>query len=142
YGLLARSRLGSGAQVPAATAIATATTATAGKPCGGAEKWPLDAGPLAADPTFVEGMELLRLGLPGAGPPLLAIDPRPLPASAAELLIEVLRRAGADRAVSRVTRLTLGRDLDGPIDACASDTWQALYPRPFLPAIKKAAAAA
>ncbi|HYV44258.1 MAG TPA: transglycosylase SLT domain-containing protein [Myxococcaceae bacterium] len=150
YGLLARSRLGANVaaspQASGATAVATAT-ATAGaastpKRCGEADKWPLDAGPLAADPTFVEGVELLRLDLPGAAPPLLAIDPRPLPASAAELLIEVLRRAGADRAVGRVTRLTLGRDLDGPIDDCAADTWQALYPRPFLPAIKKAAAAA
>ena len=152
YGLLARSRLGSGAgvnaQASSATVVATATATTAAaatataKKCNDADKWPLDAGPLAADPTFVEGVELLRLGLPGAAPPLLAIDPRPLPASSAELLIEVLRRAGADRAVSRVTRLTLGRDLDGPIDACAADTWQALYPRPFLPAVKKAAAAA
>jgi peptidoglycan lytic transglycosylase len=144
YGLLARSRLGAGEKANGATAVATATatTAAAAKPCTGADKWPLDAGPLSADPTFVEGVELLRLGLPGAAPPLLAIDPRPLPASAAELLIEVLRRAGADHAVNRVTRLTLGRDLDGPIDACATDTWQALYPRPFLPAINKAAAAA
>jgi soluble lytic murein transglycosylase len=148
YGLLARSRLGAGAsaQASGATVVATATATTAAaaspKRCSEADKWPLDAGPLAGDLTFVEGVELLRLGLPGAAPPLLAIDPRPLPASAAELLIEVLRRAGAERAVSRVTRLTLGRDLDGPIDACAADTWQALYPRPFLPAIKKAATAA
>lgn len=148
YGLLARSRLGSAAgtstQSSSATVVATATAtaAASAKQCSDAGKWPLDAGPLAADPTFVEGVELLRLDLPGAAPPLLAIDPRPLPASSAELLIEVLRRAGADRAVSRVTRLTLGRDLDGPIDACAADTWQALYPRPFLPAVKKAAAAA
>jgi soluble lytic murein transglycosylase len=147
YGLLARSRLGPGTQAPgpaAATAVSVAPTAAVvpGKRCDAADKWPLDAGPLAEDPTFVEGVELLRLELPGAGPPLLAIDPRPLPASAAELLIEVLRRAGAERAVNRVTRLTLGRDLDGPIDACAQDTWQALYPRPFLPAIQRAASAA
>jgi len=147
YGLLARSRLGTGApapgpgSTPGPAPVAVAVAVAAARACDAADKWPLDAGPLAADPTFVEGVELLRLGLPGAGPPLLAIDPRPLPASSAELLIEVLRRIGAERAVTRVTRLTLGRDLDGPIDACASETWQALYPRPFLPAFKKAASA-
>ncbi|HVE82588.1 MAG TPA: transglycosylase SLT domain-containing protein [Myxococcales bacterium] len=135
YGLLARSRLGASAQ-------ASLPSPAPVKACNAADKWPLEAGPLAADPAFVEGVELLRLGLPGAVPPLLAIDPRPLPASSAELLIEVLKRAGAEQAVNRVTRLTLGRDLDGPIDQCASDTWQALYPRPFLPAVQKAAAAA
>jgi len=129
YGWLARGRLRDDAPEPSPGEVAARAAAS---------PWPLEAGPLADDPRFLAGVELLRLDLRReAAEELLAIDPRGLPADAARLLVEAVRRTGHDRAAARVTRATLGRELSGGVDDRTVEIWKATYPRPYRKAIQR-----
>lgn len=130
YGLLAMTRTGA------------AAPAVAPEPSGSAGSWPLEAGPLAADRRFLEGIELIRLGLDGADDALLAIHRQGLPESSARLLVEALRRAGRERAANVVTRVTLGRELEGGVAESSRPIWEATFPRPFRGVVERHAKAA
>ncbi len=124
YGLLARGRL-------AADGPAAAPPQAAPSRCVEASVWPLEAGSMGTDPRFLAGVELLRMGLPGAEAALLAVDRRALGEDAARLLTEALGRTGHERAAAYVARTTLGAELTGGVDARTAEVWQATYPRPF-----------
>ncbi len=130
YGLLARGRLPGDARAAAPSCAGSST-------CVEASIWPLEAGSMGTDPRFLAGVELLRIGLPGAEAELLAIDRRGLAEDAARLLMEALRRTGRERAAAYVARTTLGAELTGGIDDRTSEVWQATYPRPFRQQIER-----
>ena len=92
---------------------------------------------MGTDPRFLAGVELLRMGLPGAEAELRAIDRRGLTEDAARLLMEALRRTGGERAAAYVARTRLGAELMGGIDARTAEIWQATYPRPFRQQIER-----
>jgi soluble lytic murein transglycosylase len=137
YGLLARRRapgdtptpLVCGARVPS-------------EPSAVASVWPLEAGPLGADPRFLAAIELLRMDLPDAVDELLAVERRGLPDDAARLLVEAMRRTGRGRAAARVTRDSLGAGLAGTLDGRNAEVWEAMYPRPFRRPVERWAKAA
>jgi len=130
YGLLARGRL-------VGDARAAVSSCAGSSACLEASIWPLEAGSMGTDPRFLAGVELLRMGLPGAEAELLAIDRRGLTEDAARLLMEALRRTGRQRAAAYVARTTLGAELMGGIDARTAEVWQATYPRPFRQQIER-----
>ncbi len=132
YGLLARRRIPG--DVPAA---AVCNACSASPPCAAASIWPLEAGPLGADPRFLAGVELLRMELPEAAAELLAVERRGLPDDAARLLVEAVRRTGRDKAAAYVTRNTLGQGLTGALDGRTANVWEATYPRPFRKAVER-----
>lgn len=135
YGLLARGRLTGDA--PELLSCHGGAPASPEAPA-----WPLEAGAMGADPGFLAGVELLRMGLPGAEDELLAVDRRGLAEDAARLLTEALRRTGRDRAAAYVARTTLGAGLTGGVDARTAGVWQATYPRPFRKEVERWAKAA
>jgi soluble lytic murein transglycosylase len=126
YGLLARDRL----PRDASAAVASCSSCSP-------SVWPLEAGPLGADPRFLAGVELLRMELPDAGAELLAVDRSGLPEDAARLLMEALQRTGREKSAADVARTTIGRGLTGGIDARTAEIWQATYPRPFRKVVER-----
>ncbi|HZA13837.1 MAG TPA: transglycosylase SLT domain-containing protein, partial [Myxococcaceae bacterium] len=108
----------------------------------GAERWPLDAGPLLSSPRFLAGVELLRLGLPNAGKELLSIDVSSLPDDSARLLFQVLKTSGFDReariVVARLLRAS-GGGMSGLADGGA---WGLAYPPVFQDVIEASSAQA
>ena len=137
YGLLARdrARVGDGAGV--APVLACDSRSGPWR-----SVWPLEAGPLGADPRFLAGVELLRMGLPGAAEELLAVERSGLPEDAARLLIEALQRTRRPNAAAFVARATLGRGLAGSVDDRTVGVWEATYPRPYRGAVERWARAA
>jgi soluble lytic murein transglycosylase len=135
YGLLARARP-HGDDPPAAVLVCDGSTGPS------ASIWPLEAGPLGADPRFLAGVELVRMELPGAAEELLGVERSGLPDDAARLLVETLQRAGRDHAAAYVARTTLGRSLSGAIEDRTLDVWEATYPRPYRKAVERWANAA
>jgi soluble lytic murein transglycosylase len=131
YGLLARARVGADGEVAAARSCPGDSS------CAGAPPWPLEAGPLGANPHFLAAVELLRMELPGAGAELLAVDRRGLPDDAARLLMEALRRTGRRKAAAYVARTTLGSGLTGGLEATTAEVWRATYPRPFRKTVER-----
>lgn len=136
YGLLARRRIPGDAPVTTACNVCSSSP-----PCAAASIWPLEAGPLGADPRFLAGVELLRMRLPEAAAELLAVEWRGLPEDSARLLAEAIRRTGRGRAAAYVTRNTLGQRLTGVRDGRTTDVWEATYPRPFRKAVERWATA-
>jgi soluble lytic murein transglycosylase len=132
YGLLARRRIPG--DVPAAT---TCNACSASSPCAAASTWPLEAGPLGADPRFLAGVELLRMELPEAAAEMLAVERRGLPEDAARLLVEAVKRTGRGRAAAYVARDTLGQGLTAVLDGRTAEVWLATYPRPFRKAVER-----
>ncbi len=142
YGLLARRRLPPVTQAAIAChdapSQASAPPSCHGGPGSSASSpWPLEAGPLGTNPQFLAGVELVRMGLPGAVAELLAIDRSNLPDDAARLLVEALERTGVDRAAAFVARTTLGRRLGGTLDDGEAAIWEATYPRPFREMVER-----
>lgn len=135
YGLLARDR------VPDA-AGASPVLACAERSGPGWSPWPLEAGPLGADPRFLAGVELLRMGLPGAAEELLAVERTGLPEDAARLLVEALERTRRPQAAAFVARTTLGRALGASVDARSVAVWEATFPRPYRETVERWARAA
>lgn len=92
--------------------------------------WPLDAGPLADEPHFRAGIELLRLGLPGAPTELLALDRTRIPGEPLVLLFQALHAAGKDAAAELVARATIGLDERARAPE-ARPLWEAAFPQKF-----------
>jgi soluble lytic murein transglycosylase len=132
YGLLARSRLG--------PEVTIGGNDCALKTCASPAEWPIEAGPLATDPRFLAGVELLRMGLPEAAGELMRIDRRALPPDAARLLMDVFALAGHARRAAVVARAALGQHLRGGVDGRSLKVWEAVYPMPFRNLVEKHAA--
>jgi soluble lytic murein transglycosylase len=124
YGLLARARLAEqGAPVPELP-----------RPPAPASGFRLRPGPLAADPHFQAGVQLMRLGLSKEAAEELGAADRTVLAGAPErpepllLLAELLDRAGDPRTAHRLLR-TMGRQLlREPPEGMALRVWQVAYP--------------
>jgi soluble lytic murein transglycosylase len=138
YGLLARDRAtggdGDGGVAPALACASRSDPAPSA--------WPLEAGPLGADPRFLAGVELLRMDLPGAAEELLAVERSGLPEDAARLLVEALQRTRRPKTAALVARATLARGLAGSVDERTVGVWEAAYPRPYRGAVERWARAA
>jgi len=92
------------------------------------ERWPLRPGPLARDARFLAGVELLRLGVPGAAEEFQAVDARGLSEAPARLLYQALRRTGRGRAARQVARTSLRQEVRGPLSAASRPIWEAMWP--------------
>ncbi|HEY1417653.1 MAG TPA: lytic transglycosylase domain-containing protein, partial [Myxococcaceae bacterium] len=81
---------------------------------------------------FLAGVELLRLGFnDAASSELLAARRTGQPPEAQRLLVEALARTGDVRSAHGVARLTLRRDLSGPVVPASRDLWAIAYPDAF-----------
>ncbi|MFP2959488.1 transglycosylase SLT domain-containing protein [Myxococcus sp. 1LA] len=105
------------------------------------EIWPLPPGPLAKDARFTAGVELMRLGLPGAVEEFLAVDARALPEAPARLLYQTLKRTGRNRAARQVARTSLKQEVHGPLSAASRPIWEATWPLAFRTSIARYARA-
>ncbi|MFY1830812.1 transglycosylase SLT domain-containing protein [Myxococcus fulvus] len=136
YGMLARSRLamlaperlGRLSPVPG-------TSAEAEEPAD--EVWPLPPGPLRHDVRFAAGVELLRLGHPGAADELLAVNSRGLSEAPARLLYQTMVRTGRKRAARQVARESLRREVQGPLSPESRPVWEATWPLAFRNVIQR-----
>ncbi|HVG61991.1 MAG TPA: transglycosylase SLT domain-containing protein [Hyalangium sp.] len=146
YGMLARSRLAllaPGRLVrakPASEVFVQPASMTLTEP--DAEPgvvWPLPLGPLARDPRFAAGVELIRLGMPGAVHELLAVDQRALPEGSARLLFQILQRTGRGWAARKVARSTLKQEVRGPLSPESRPIWEATWPLAFRSIIERQA---
>ncbi|HME90996.1 MAG TPA: transglycosylase SLT domain-containing protein [Myxococcaceae bacterium] len=103
-----------------------------------ASPWPLFAGPLGDDPHFLAGLELFRLGFPEAvSTEILAVNRVPLPREGQRLLVQLLYAAGDLRSAHAVARVSLRRDLSGPIRSQNHLLWQVAYPNAFHELVEK-----
>lgn len=133
YGLMARVQLGEvdparlEAVVPRVVPEAEA-----------ASPWPMHAGEMAKDPHFLAAVELYRLGfLEAVSSELLAVNRSNLPAEPIRLLVHLLSLAGDERAAHAVARVSLRRDLSGPITPETRSIWEIAYPNAFRDLIEK-----
>jgi soluble lytic murein transglycosylase len=158
YGLLSRSRLamlaperlarlhpsteGIGGSGKAGTAVeVTAAAPEPAEPEEPAEVWPLPPGPLQKDARFAAGVELLRLGLPGAVDEFLAVDTRALPEAPARLLYQTVLRTGRRKAARQVARSALRQEIHGPLSTASRPVWEATWPRAYRALIQRYARA-
>jgi len=120
--------------------VAVRTTVAAGKarvatapdaPAEPAEVWPLSPGPLRNDARFAAGVELLRLGQPGAVEEFLAVDARALSEAPARLLYQAVLRTGRDKAARQVARSALRQEVQGPLSAESRPVWEATWPKAY-----------
>jgi peptidoglycan lytic transglycosylase len=127
YGLVARERLAERDPARAArVASRLAVLPTAPPPSD------LEAGTLLDDPHFRAGAELLRLGFnDAASSELLAAQRAGQPAEAQRLLVEALARTGDVRSAHGVARLSLRRELSGPVTPGSRPLWDIAYPEAF-----------
>ncbi|QDE87638.1 lytic transglycosylase [Myxococcus xanthus] len=105
------------------------------------EIWPLPPGALAKDARFNAGVELMRLGLPGAVEEFLAVDARALPEAPARLLYQTLKRTGRNRAARQVARTSLKQEVHGPLRAASRPIWEATWPLAYRSSIARYARA-
>ncbi|WP_434346658.1 transglycosylase SLT domain-containing protein [Myxococcus virescens] len=159
YGMLARSRLALLSPervarlypkpVPAAAMEGTGGSGRDDAPADEAveevgeseEIWPLPPGALAKDARFNAGVELMRLGLPGAVEEFLAVDARALPEAPARLLYQTLKRTGRNRAARQVARTSLKQEVHGPLSAASRPIWEATWPLAYRSSIARYARA-
>ncbi|AGC41569.1 transglycosylase SLT domain-containing protein [Myxococcus stipitatus DSM 14675] len=134
YGMLARSRLARVAPVRLAQAVPPPEPGAEVPPD---EVWPLPPGVLRKDPRFAAGVELLRLGHPGAAKELLAVDSRGLPEAPARLLYQTMLRAGRKQAARQVARVSLRQDVQGPLNAASRPVWEATWPLTYRKLIQR-----
>jgi soluble lytic murein transglycosylase len=140
YGVLARSRLARLAPeklVPPVKAAATVET-----PSEPEEVWPLPLGTLRKDVHFTAGVELMRLGMPGAVQELLAVDHRSLSEDSGRLIYQMLQRSGRERAARHVARVTLKQDVHGPLSPTTRPIWEATWPLAYRPLVERHARSA
>ncbi len=98
------------------------------------EPWPLAIGLMAEQPHFRAGVELLRLGLPGAAAQELLAVPRGLFTAEANLaLFQILLAAGNERSARVVAS---GGLVDNAI-AERRELLEVSYPTPFRPLVEK-----
>ncbi len=153
------SVLATSASNPSGSVLATAAgkpggaarlTAAAGRSNEGAEPgelgepaevWPLSPGPLLRDARFAAGVELMRLGQPGAVEEFLAVDTRALPEAPARLLYQTVLRTGRRKAARQVARSALRQELHGPLNGESRPIWEATWPRAFRQLIERHARA-
>jgi soluble lytic murein transglycosylase len=140
YGVLARSRLARLA--PEKLVQPVKATATVEAPSELEERWPLPLGTLRKDVHFTAGVELMRLGMPGAVQELLAVDPRSLSEDSGRLIYQVLQRSGRERAARQVARVTLKQDVQGPLSPTTRPIWEATWPLAFRPLVERHARSA
>lgn len=122
----------------AGKAVAAPEPAEPGEP---AEIWPLPPGPLQKDARFAAGVELLRLGLPGAVDEFLAVDTRALPEAPARLLYQTVLRTGRRKAAMQVARSALRQEIHGPLSTESRPVWEATWPRAYRGLIERYARA-
>ncbi|MDC0708097.1 transglycosylase SLT domain-containing protein [Stigmatella sp. ncwal1] len=106
------------------------------------ERWPLSLGSLKRDARFAAGVELLRLGLPGAVEELLAVDHRSLSEEPARLVFQILQRSGRGWAARRVARTSLHEEVRGPLSPASRPIWEATWPLAYRSIIERQAKAA
>jgi peptidoglycan lytic transglycosylase len=132
------------ATVPSATSATMPAAAAAAPPTAAASAeqamvWPLPLGRLSQDPRFAAGVELIRLGMPGAVDELLAVDQRGLPEGPARLLFQVLQRTGRGWAARKVARSTLREKVSGPLNPRSRPIWEATWPLAYRSIIERRA---
>ncbi|HZH03457.1 MAG TPA: transglycosylase SLT domain-containing protein [Myxococcaceae bacterium] len=137
YGLLARARLRADSPEQAAQVVRRAAA-----PMTPAQLWPLNAGLMAEDRHFRTGLELLRLGLPGAPQELLAVRRQGHKEEAIRLLFHLLQSGGHDAAASVVARAFLREGLGGPTAVETRMLWEAAFPHKFRRLVEKHSKAA
>lgn len=101
--------------------------------------WPLPMGGLAKDARFAAGVELIRLGMPGAVQELLAVEQRALPEGPARLLYQIVQRTGRGWAARMVARATLRDEVRGPLSSTSRPIWEATWPLAFRKLIERQA---
>jgi soluble lytic murein transglycosylase len=121
---------------PAQQAVAAAVAEPTEEP---GVVWPLPLGGLAKDPRFAAGVELIRLGMPGAVQELLAVDQRALPEGPARLLFQILQRTGRGWAARKVARSTLREEVRGPLNSVSRPIWEATWPLAYRKIIERQA---
>ncbi len=132
YGLIARKRLARLDEERAREVVRQLRF-----PDGGSS-WPVHAGTLAKDPHFLAGVELLRLGFPEAvSSELLAADRTRLAPESIRLLVQLLAKAGDQRAAHAVARLSLRGDLSGRITSETRPIWEIAYPLAFRELVER-----
>ncbi len=100
--------------------------------------WPIFPGSLIDDPHFLAAVELLRLGFPEAvSAEVLAVNRAPLSIEAVRLLVHLLHAAGDSRSAHALARVSLRRDLSGPIRSENLVLWQMAYPNAFHGLVEK-----
>jgi soluble lytic murein transglycosylase len=146
YGMLARSRLAllAPGRLVRATPVSVAavqpvTEAVAEPAAEPGVVWPLPLGGLAQDPRFATGVELMRLGMPGAVHELLAVDQRALSEGPARLLFQILQRTGRGWAARKVARSTLREEVRGPLSSQSRPIWEATWPLAYRTIIARQA---
>jgi len=133
YGLLARVRLSRLAKDKAEKVLQQLQLSA-----DLASPWPMFAGPLGDDRHFLAGVELFRLGFPDAvSGEVLAVNRVPLSRDALRLLVHLLYAAGDSRSAHAVARVSLRRDLSGPIHSENHLLWQVAYPNAFHELVEK-----
>ncbi len=99
----------------------------------GAEQWPLQIGLMAQEPHFLAGVELLRLGLPGAVSELLAVPRDDHTAEANLALFQILYSQGYERPARVIAS-------GGMVDNAISESRELLevnFPTAFRPLVEK-----
>jgi soluble lytic murein transglycosylase len=133
YGYLARLRL---EELDRARGEKLGATVLA--PLEGDDIWPVFAGPLSDDPNLSTGVELLRLGFKDAVPDeLLAVSRANLPPESIRLLVYLLAAAGDGQSAHGVARVSLRRELSGPISRPDRRLWEIAYPQAFRDMVDK-----
>jgi len=138
YGVLARSRL---ARL-APERLVVQANATVEVPTEPEERWPLPLGTLRTDVHFNAGVELMRLGMPGAVQELLAVDHRSLSEDSGRLIYQMLQRSGRGRAARHVARVTLKQDVHGPLSPTSRPIWEATWPLAYRSLVERHARSA
>jgi soluble lytic murein transglycosylase len=148
YGMLARSRLAllAPGRLVRAKPTPEVTLASATVPATEASTdpgvvWPLPLGPLGKDPRFAAGVELMRLGMPGAVDELLAVEQRALSEQPARLLYQVIQRTGRGWAARKVARVSLRHEASGPLSPASRPIWEATWPLAYRSIIERQAKA-
>ncbi len=133
YGLMARVQLGT-VDPARLEAVAPRLVPSEEK----ASPWPMHAGAMGKDPHFLTAVELYRLGFPEAvASELLAVNRNGLPSEPQRMLVHLLSMSGDERAAHAVARVSLRRDLSGPITPKTRSVWEIAYPNAFRNLIEK-----
>ncbi|HEX8698860.1 MAG TPA: transglycosylase SLT domain-containing protein, partial [Myxococcaceae bacterium] len=140
YGVLARSRLARLA--PERLVQQAKATVEEEEPSEPEEVWPLPLGTLRQDVHFTAGVELMRLGMPGAVQELLAVDHRSLSEDSGRLIYQMLQRSGRGRAARQVARVTLKQEVHGPLSPSSRPIWEATWPLAYRSLVERHARSA
>jgi soluble lytic murein transglycosylase len=132
YGFLARTRL----QEEAPESYQAVMDRLRSPPKVG-EVWPLDAGPMAADPHFRGGVELIRLENREGASELLAVARKGQGEESIRLLFHILRATGHEKQAAKVARPFLREGLSGTSLVEARMLYEAAYPNAFRAMVEK-----